>query len=302
MPHNYQFYFNKIKLPKSNSHKGQNGKVLVVGGSKLFHSSIFWSAQVASKFVDMVHFSSPANENNQLVRTKLKQGFWQGIVIDWQNIDAYLEEDDVVLIGPGMERSKETREIVDDLLKRYPNAKWVIDGGALQEVDPSLLGKGHIITPHKKELERLVKHHSKNSSLTQAASNPKTKQLEVLKQARLSVGGGQDDKIELISQLTGRGVTILAKNVLDRVYSHDKVIEIKGGNAGLTKGGSGDILAGLVAALYTQVDAATACVVASVTIKKSAEALWQQVGPNFNADDLIKQIPQTFWELYRTKS
>jgi NAD(P)H-hydrate epimerase len=295
MLHNYQSYFNKIKLPRPNSHKGQNGKVLVIGGSQLFHSSIFWSAQVASKFVDMVHFSSPANENNQLVRTKLKQGFWQGIVVDWDKINTYITEDNVILIGPGMERKNETKKIVNSLLKKYPKKKWVIDGGALQEVDPSLLGKGHIITPHKKEMKRLIDCHSENSSEAWDVQNLKTEQPKILKQV-------QDDMNGFISQLTSRGVTILAKNVIDRVYYHDKVIKIEGGNAGLTKGGSGDILAGLVAALYTQTEAVVACVVASVTIKKSAEALWQQVGPNFNADDLIKQIPKTFWELHRTKS
>ena len=281
-------YFNQVKLPQPNSHKGQNGKVLVIGGSQLFHSSIFWSAQVASKFVDMVHFSSPANENNQLVRTKLKQGFWQGIVVDWDKINTYITEDNVILIGPGMERKNETKKIVNSLLKKYPKKRWVIDGGALQEVDPKLLNNNHIITPHKKELERLVKHYLKN--------------LPHDKTGLSATQGTRDDKHRLISQLTNRGVVILAKNVVDRVYYHDKVIKIEGGNAGLTKGGSGDILAGLVAALYTQTEAVVACVVASVTIKKSAEALWQQVGPNFNADDLIKQIPKTFWELHRTKS
>lgn len=63
----------KLYQPPADSHKGQNGKLLVIGGSKLFHSSVFWSADVASRIVDLVHFSSPANENNILVRKKLKE-------------------------------------------------------------------------------------------------------------------------------------------------------------------------------------------------------------------------------------
>ena len=59
------------KYPKD-SHKGQNGRMLVIGGSKLFHSSIFWTADVASKIVDLVHFSSPVMENNDLMRKKAK--------------------------------------------------------------------------------------------------------------------------------------------------------------------------------------------------------------------------------------
>ncbi len=270
-----QNYFRQLKLPAPNSHKGQNGKVLVIGGSKLFHSSIFWSAQVASKFVDIVHFSSPANENNDLVRFKLKRGFWHGIVVDWRDVASYIKEDDVILIGPGMTRSTRTKAVVNELLKKYSNKKWVIDGGALQMVDVNLLNKGHIITPHKKEMERLVDQF-KIQNLKFKINNK-----------------------EVISQLTSRGVTILYKNIVDKIYSKDKLVEVEGGNTGLTKGGSGDVLAGLVAAFYAKADALVACVVTSLTIKKSAEVLWQEVGPNFNTKDLIDQIPKTFWQLYK---
>ncbi|MBI5356567.1 hypothetical protein HZB78_03055 [Candidatus Collierbacteria bacterium] len=98
----------KVRLyqPLPSSHKGQNGKLLVIGGSKLFHSSIFWSADVASKIVDLVHLTSPANENNQIFRKRLKEKFWNGIVVDWKDVESYIEEDDCVLIGPGMTRNE----------------------------------------------------------------------------------------------------------------------------------------------------------------------------------------------------
>jgi NAD(P)H-hydrate repair Nnr-like enzyme with NAD(P)H-hydrate dehydratase domain len=52
-----------------------------------------------------------------------------------------------------MERGEETRGIVNNLLKKYPGKKWIVDGGALQEVDPTLLTGSMIITPNYKELE-----------------------------------------------------------------------------------------------------------------------------------------------------
>jgi len=255
--------------------------VLVIGGSRLFHASIFWSAQIASKFVDIVHFASPANENNDLMRQRLKAGFWQGIVVDWRDVESYLQEDDVILIGPGMERGKKTATIVDRLLERYPQQKWVIDGGALQEVNVRLLTGQQIITPHQREMKILVKKI--------ATYFPKLKSEHFSSDvAQLQIH---------LQPLLKRNVTILAKGLVDNVLSHQQTVSIKGGNAGLTKGGSGDILAGLVAALYTQVDAETACVVASLAVKKTAEKLWQTVGPNFNADDLIAQLPKTFWRM-----
>lgn len=261
VPENLLKYLAQVSLLKQNSHKGQNGKLLVIGGSKLFHSSIFWAADVASRVVDMVHFTGPENENNALVRKKIKDQLWTGIVIDWSEIASYIREDDAVLIGPGMERSKETKTIVDYLLKTFPQKKWVVDGGALQMVDPQLLNEQVIVTPHSDELRRLL------------------------------------DKGTTIKQLLNQGVTILAKGPVDHVFQGGQDITIVGGNPGLTKGGTGDVLAGLVAALYCQNDGLTSVVVGSLINKKAGEALWQKVGPYFNAGDLVIQVPKTLWGL-----
>ena len=266
------YYLEKIKLPDPKSHKGQNGKLLVIGGSELFHSSIFWAADVASKIVDMVHFASPANENNQLVRQKIKAGFWSGIVVDWSEIDYYLEEDDAVLIGPGMDRSNQTEIIVNQLLAKYPTKKWVIDGGALQMVDPQYFTAGQIITPHHKELEIVLDKISSS------------------------------DRAVALTKLLETKITLLAKGPTDEVTQDSIVVKIPGGNAGMTKGGTGDVLAGLVAALYCQHDALTAAIVGSYLNKYSAETLWKTVGPNFSAGDLVVEVPKSFWRLLSTKS
>ena len=68
----------QLYRPAKASHKGQNGKLLVIGGSELFHAAAFWTADVASRIVDLVHFSSPVMENNELMRIKAKEKFWNG--------------------------------------------------------------------------------------------------------------------------------------------------------------------------------------------------------------------------------
>ena len=284
-------YLSQINLPDPDSHKGQNGKLLVIGGSELFHSSIFWAADVASRIVDMVHFTSPANENNELVRTKIKEGFWTGIVVDWSEVTSYIEEDDCVLIGPGMERSAETRSIVNRLLSRFPDKKWVVDGGALQMVDSRLLTKSCVITPHRHELELVASNYLID------AQKPRHAKLtnEVGRVEPVSAS----TKDVAIDCLTKQGVTILLKGKVDQVIGQDRQIEIAGGNAGMTKGGTGDVLAGLVAALYCQHDALTATVVGSFVNKKASEELWQSVGPFFNAGELVEQVPKTIWTILR---
>ncbi len=276
LPNNQvQFYLDKINLPSPVSHKGQNGKLLVIGGSQLFHASIFWAADVASRIVDMVHFSSPENENNDLVRYQLKQGFWQGIVVDFGQVETYIREDDCVLIGPGMDRSDQTAKIVNQLLGQFSTKKWVIDGGALQMVKPELLGPTMIITPHQRELQFVTANllHKPVDDITQS-------QIE-----------------SCLDKLINQGVTILTKGPTDHVYSGDQSLELTGGNAGMTKGGTGDVLAGLVAALYCKHDALTAAVVGSYVNKKAGEELWQKVGPYFNAQELVEAVPEVLWRL-----
>lgn len=271
-----QNYLKNIKLPQENSHKGQNGKLLIIGGSKLFHAASKWSLDVASKFVDMTFYASVPS-NNVLVEAA-KAEFWNGIVIERTEIENYLEEADAILIGPGMERTEETQEIVNHLLKKYPNKKWVVDAGALQMVEPNLLNENVIITPHKQELERVI------GNMEQAER-----------------AGGSTDSPEPIKKLLSQGATILLKGPTDFIYKADEVVEVTGGNPGMTKGGTGDVLAGLVAALYTQHDAMTSSVVGSYINKRAGEVLAESVGPFFNASDLVDAVPKVFWSELQIK-
>ena len=265
-------YFFQLKLPEKDSHKGQNGKLLLIGGSYLFHAASKWSLDVASKIVDMVFYSS-VSTNNELVQ-KAKGEFWNGIVVERSHLWDYLQEADCVLIGPGMERNEETEKLVNELLQKYPEKKFVIDAGALQMADPHLFSSNHIITPHTIEMHNL--------------------------QLRCK---------ESAVQLEEKRITILQKGVIDTVswFEMDdesnsnqctkKIIEITGGNEGMTKGGTGDVLAGLVAALYCTSQAHISAIVASATNKQAGDELYKTVGPFFNASDLVEQIPKTLWQL-----
>lgn len=66
---------------------------------------------------------------------------------------------------------------------------------------------------------------------------------------------------------------------------------IEGGNPGMTKGGTGDVLAGLIAALACKNDPFLATIAGSFINKKAGDALYKTVGPYFNATDLANEIP-----------
>ena len=109
----------KLFIPKSNSHKGQNGKVLIIGGSSLFHSASIWAAEIASHFVDIVHYSS-TKENNEIFLS-LKKKFHNGIIVSQKELEHYVKEDDAILLGPGMLRKNPNNKIQTP--KHYRNKR-----------------------------------------------------------------------------------------------------------------------------------------------------------------------------------
>jgi len=273
-----------IFLPQEKSHKGQNGKLLIIGGSHLFHAASLWALQIASRLVDMVFYAS-VSENNQIVH-EAKSEFRNGIVIAREEVESYIEEADAILIGPGMVRTEaalktsklllkslkqlhtisdegaQTFLITEYLLRKYPNKKWVLDAGALQMLDPKWLLplKGNsILTPHQQEFERVFSMPATEENAQNMAAVYKT--------------------------------TILLKGHADIVCDGNECIVIQGGNAGMSKGGTGDVLAGLTAALFCKNDPFTAAQAASFLNKKAGDNLFERVGYYFNASDLANEIP-----------
>jgi hydroxyethylthiazole kinase-like uncharacterized protein yjeF len=284
-----------LYIPPPDSHKGQNGKLLVIGGSYLFHAASLWALTIASRIVDMVFYSS-VPENNQIVYT-LKKEFRGGIVVPRVEIDAYINEADCILIGPGMVRTevgtrdqglgtslKEINKLKDEglqsyfltkyLLERYPQKKWVIDAGALQMMEPEWLlplNGNVIITPHPMEFEK-VRLKIKDLGLKK-----KIEEITLEKQVQFFA-----KEFNCI---------VLLKGKEDTVCSPEKCVSIAGGNAGMTKGGTGDVLAGLVAALACKNELFLAATAGAYFNKKAGESLFEKVGYTFNASDLAEEIP-----------
>ncbi len=259
-----------LYIPSASSHKGQNGKVMLIAGSKLFHAASIWPLTVISRMVDMVFYASVV-ENNELV-LKMKEQFLNGIVIPRENIDSYISEADCILIGPGMPREEGIREGDDDtkvltesLIRKYSDKKWVVDGGSLQTISPEMLPSTAVITPHKGEFQKLF---------------------------------GVEANEETVSEMARKyNVVILSKGEQDIISSPTETVVIRGGNSGMTKGGTGDVLAGLTAALYAKNDAFLSACAASYINKKAGDSLFGKVGYYFNASDLADEIPKALKEV-----
>ncbi len=275
MQHVTQKDLKGLFVPGESSHKGQNGRLLVIGGSKLFHAASLWALTVASRIVDLVHYAS-VPENNEII-LRAKEEFRNGIVIRREDIDAYMKEDDCILIGVGMTRDGETEELTNRLLKNYPKKQWVIDAGALQMMDLTLMPLNAIITPH----------HGEFAIIWDKAA---------LQHPDIAVRTTDEEKIKTFGDLYH--CIVLLKGKEDLVYADRECYAVDGGNAGMTKGGTGDVLSGLAAALATKNTPFLAAEAASFINKNAGDTLYKTVGPYFNATDLANQIPASMKQLF----
>lgn len=274
-----------LVLPRPGSHKGQNGRLLIIGGSHLFHAASIWALEVASRVVDLVHYSS-VPENNEIVMSVKKQ-FLNGIVIPREEIDAYIAEDDCMLIGPGMVRDDETKILTHSFLTRYPDKQWVIDAGALQMMELSDIPRNAILTPHHQEFAGLWKKMTKAGSPYEGAKSDEDKVKVFAKTYHCAV---------LLKGTTD--ITSFGGECGGNICMPGEVVRIEGGNEGMTKGGTGDVLAGLIAALSCYNDPVISVLAGSYINKQAGDALYTTVGPFYNASDLAAQIPKTMRMLF----
>lgn len=275
--------FDPIEIKKLFKPDGlsKNGQITIIGGSTLFHGAPLFSLTAASRIVDMVFFSSPEPYLSG-VTNKLKSELFSFIWVPWDEVNDYVVKSDAILIGPGLmryrternentnpeaddEASDFTRKITKDLLQRFPDKKWVIDAGSLQVLEKEWIPKESILTPNSSEYTKLF---------------------------------GNADPLE-ISNLYD--CTVVLKGIQDKICSKGSCVLVSGGNAGLSKGGTGDTLAGLVTALYSKNSAVLSASVASYVVKKAGDELYKKVRTNFNADDLARKVPEVFGDLQNNK-
>ena len=254
-----QINLNNLRLPPPNSHKGQNGKLLVIGGSQLFHGAPLLAAKTAARIVDYVFFASTP-ENNALVK-KLKEKLATFIAVPEGELGNYIEESDCIVIGMGSGKTQETKEKTEDLLKKYPYKKWLVDADALKVIDPKVLPKNAIVTPHAREFEMLFKLKPTPPNAQKMAK-----------------------KFNIIVVLKGPVDVICSPNECKFNYT---------GNAGMTKGGTGDVLSGLIGALACKNDSFLAAQGGCFINGLAGDRLAERVGPFFNAQDLAEEIPPT---------
>lgn len=280
---------NAIPKRSPNSHKGNFGKLLSICGSRNFPGAAALSAMsalrcgvgiftLASVKSVTQALSSAIFEATYLSLDEDKNG--QLVLSDLDEILSASKTASVLLIGCGLGKSAEISELVAKIIE---NAECPIildaDGinAILDRIDILRNTKASIIlTPHPGELARLLDIGTK----------------EVL-----------EKRVELSAKLSREyGVTVVSKGAGTVIACPDGELFVSTtGNAGLSRGGSGDVLAGMIASFAAQKippKQAACCGVFlhGLAADKAAQKLSMQ---GMLPTDLINELPLLFKEIDR---
>lgn len=224
----------KFVLPKRpmNSHKGTYGKVLLIAGSEGMSGAAFFSAAAAYGIgAGLVRIYTP--ESNRQI---LQQLLPEAIITTYEEapVTSVVGWADVIGIGPGLSKGERAAEILEKVLKQA-EVPCVIDADGLNLLADSnrleLLKERKsetILTPHMKEMSRLL--HG------------------------IPVSEIQAERFGILKEFVEKyPVTCVLKDARTLVMKQGESPYLNTtGNQAMSKGGSGDVLTGVITGLLAQ--------------------------------------------------
>lgn len=262
----------KFALRKKGEHKGQNGKLLVIGGSEDYFGAPYLASKAASYLVDLVYLAMPEYSARRINDPNLILRPFEGRNLgkeDVEDVLAIADGVDAVVIGPGIGTKPETKDFVLEFL-RWCEKPVVIDADALKAVAEDLdvlKGKKFILTPHAGEF-RILFGEKPEGSLEERAKL-------------------------VVEKAKALGGTILLKGAYDIISDGEVWKYNKTGNRGMTTGGTGDVLAGLVGALLALGNSPLRAASAGAFLNGLAgDMVKEEMEENFTALDVAEKVPQ----------
>lgn len=226
-----QTLLEKVIIERSrHSHKGDYGRLLLLGGTYPYGGAIIMSAIAAVKSGAGLVTVGTDKENIPALHSHLPETMAFSLK-DKALLKEQIEKAEVVLLGPGLREDafgEELAKLVFDSLRK--DQILIVDGGAL-----GILAKGHlpfpfgqlILTPHQKEWERLsgtaLEHQNTEMTARALASFP-------------------------------QGTILVEKGPATRIWQAGKpaYYQLQAGGPYQATGGMGDTLAGMIAGFAGQ--------------------------------------------------
>ena len=230
-------YFNREEclrhpLPQT-AHKGTAGRILIIAGSKDMCGACYLSSCASFRMGCGLVDIYTVQENLEAMKTMLPEAILHNRTADtdFSELKQLMEMADCVVLGPGLSTSDEAKRCVSFALE-HCTRKMIIDADAVNCIaqNPRMLYNHTkmtdapvVLTPHPKELSRLI---SRSVS-------------ELL----------EDYPNLLVETAKEFGVVLVGKGAASIVTDGERFYINQSGNEGLATAGSGDVLAGMIAAI-----------------------------------------------------
>ena len=250
------------------SHKGDHGEVLVVGGGPYTGAPTLAARAALRAGADLVRVACPEGIAREV------QGFSEDLIVrpfagehlvpgHVQRVLAMANEHDTVVLGPGLGSDEGSLEAVGSFLESYAGTA-VVDADALQVVPDVETDATLVCTPHQGELEKMGGETSEDWR----------------------------ERADLVERFAADlGHVLLVKGAYDVISDGERTRVNRTGNPGMTVGGTGDVLAGVTGALSCVLPPEHAASVAAFANGRAGDTVVDERGFGLLATDLIDAIP-----------
>lgn len=277
---------------RANAHKGDFGRVLVIGGSRNMTGAAALAAKSALRTgAGLVTATCFLGQQHSFPMEIICETFENRegcyAVEHLELLQHKLPNFDVVVVGPGIGTSTLTSDFVLKLLEflKTLDSKVVIDADALnilandralgsQDLSTrAVLNSNFVLTPHPAEMARLL---------------------------RLSTEQVQADRYTASMLLANKTrATVVLKGASSIIYSNDRGVVNTTGNPFMASAGSGDVLSGIIAGLLAQgLDSYQAAQFGVHLHGLAADQILEKRKAAIIASDLIEQIPYSVSQFY----
>jgi len=263
-----------IPSRKSNSRKGDNGKVLVVGGSYMYHGAPVLSSLAALRSGSDLVYTAVPKVNVQSTRSlsadlivipmadsKLTRGTVNKLLGQApQDLDSA-----TIGMGLAVQDVEALKLMIKSLLNR--DVRLSLDASSLvKEILPLIKNKNVVITPHAGEFKRLF---------GEIPSENKVKRIQTVEKYAKKYS-----------------ITILLKGQIDIISNGTKTYTNVKNTPAMTVGGTGDVLSGLTAGFLSRNrNALESASSAAFVNGLSGKITQKQFGLHLTATDLIENLP-----------
>lgn len=279
----------------ASSRKGDNGIVLVVGGSETYHGAPLLSSLAALRSgVDLIYTAIPKS-NISAIRSFSPNI----IVLPFPRDDLTLgsaksvlkmlpKKPQAIAIGMGMKIAAPDSliYIIKEFIKN--GSKLILDASALiPEVLDSISGTNTIVTPHIGEYKRMFQERQNHDKMLSARSTITTRAMF------------EEHALNVYDIAKKYGITIILKgyyNIIcdghNTLGQQKRIAVIRRTTPAMTVGGCGDVLSGVVAGSFSKISDAFSASLTGVYLTGMAGNLaHRKLGLHIVATDLIEQLP-----------